>query len=1656
MEKLKSLLSVIVSDLRTISQEGRNKFQNIKDVSERVILTIKYLEEQSTTSEQLMQNLKIKSEEIIKPFLMALETKNQKMISIAIGSILKLISHSSISINSLPLILNKMQMLIDVGSDESVQLKVLQGLLVLITTMGDIHDDTLSQCLVLCFRLHCSKNISIQSTSSATLPQIIRIIFDRVSAEIKESTNIPTTSTTPPTSDENKDDATTTEAEQKESTTTTAEQIAPTSTASSPATPSIIPANINKSPVSTLKPAAKDAYLLLQDLCYITGGDSPEWLPPATTISRSSGLEFIEMIISVHHDIFFKLNEFKYLLKDKICPLLIKSFKFKMDFYHTVRLMRVITQFISKFSQIMVTESDVLLTRSIKMMDNENPIWTQILALESFRVYSEDPNLLRQFYINYDKDNNSAKIFENMTITIGKYIQNFYNLDSSLFTLVNTSKNRLIDLLWQNEPPQIKENYIISVCTECINGIVNAVSKINNPDIECDNEIFPQMANSCWVSILGAISLLLSKSNDEALIQMVLKSLQSFTNTCGELHLSGPRDALLTCLCKTTVLPSFELLNSNNLNLNQPGKEKEKDKEGNKESNSGNSEASSNSSTPQYSSQNSNNSNNNNGNGNGSSLMFEDKLSNFYPTTKNILSVKILFNIAHCMGSVLDESWILVLETLETWNRFFESFLKKKENSTSSTSATPNSNDITSSPKEISSPRNIGEVPILMNSMDNLFKSSSQLDIRSLQYLLEALGKLCTSSFNLKSFNSTPNMFGITKLKDTALANLYRIDKIWPMISDHIIDAGNHRNLQFRKYSVEFLNSIIKSTISLQQNKKDKEKEKEKDLSSLQSPTSDDLSQTNENEDLKTTAITTTITTESDNKLQLLDKNQIQLEFFITMEELSFSTSNDTKEKVLESIYIILSNSGQSLTTAWPIILSTLLRMSKGNEKRFITLSFSSLELICNEFLSNLTPECLALTIELIESFVSQKSEINNSLTASSGLLSDLTYFLANENSIKTSKYHVSDGKASDPVLEAHKHTSSKPSINQRIYPSISENSPFFKDKTRSLIDRMWLCVFSSMKTLSIDSRAPIRNGVVVIFFQILTTYFHLFEKDLLEIILWDTLFPLLSEIKSFSEKADQERIDSDLGSGVKLLVHHSRNTAQKQWDETQVLSIGGMVRIFKQFFDTLTTLPSFLRSWECLLNHLETESKSTSKEVSLSSLSFLHEIVNTSSIIDPSHPELSESIWETLLRLSKLFDQQPSSSKTLSVYIKVFTDLFNKTRSQLDHQQMNRALGIIFPMGISIGDSSTDLSNPQTHAIQIIKSLPPLSEDIFPSIIGVLLKYISIGINQPFTPSSNCDFIFPPLIQTKDLVYYSTITEKSIELIYELFSHQTTTDSMRSLVFEDIIKMFGFSMLTKYTKYHSTIWKLSISNLIKILPSGLLAINSDSNYLNDIKRNIIWTELIDSIQTFILHERPNHPISPEKKLEEDKYDIDLINAISKEMVGFSGIKVERVSIIRDRLVEILQEGSMLSAHGREKVAQSCYQNMFSICSKAEPSNPESIEIAKVVLPVVLKRCKEVLQRFVIDERQSGSYPLPRYRLSEISFILKEIYDLQLQPGVYHNNNQNSIIKPECKRPHLLELYPILCDCICTSEKEIKELLKNIFIIVSKEFLNIN
>lgn len=97
----------------------------------------------------------------------------------------------------------------------------------------------------------------------------------------------------------------------------------------------------------------------------------------------------------------------------------------------------------------------------------------------------------------------------------------------------------------------------------------------------------------------------------------------------------------------------------------------------------------------------------------------------------------------------------------------------------------------------------------------------------------------------------------------------------------------------------------------------------------------------------------------------------------------------------------------------------------------------------------------------------------------------------------------------------------------------------------------------------------------------------------------------------------------------------------------------------------------------------------------------------------------------------------------------------------------------------------------------------------------------------------------------------------------------------------------------------------------------------------------------------------------------------------------------------------------------REEFAKTCFETLLQFSLLNETSNDiissknlvnnnllnddtvaEGGTAGRLAITALLQRFEEVLKKFNEDERQSGKNPLPKYRLSEISFVLKAIATL--------------------------------------------------------------
>ena len=156
---------------------------------------------------------------------------------------------------------------------------------------------------------------------------------------------------------------------------------------------------------------------------------------------------------------------------------------------------------------------------------------------------------------------------------------------------------------------------------------------------------------------------------------------------------------------------------------------------------------------------------------------------------------------------------------------------------------------------------------------------------------------------------------------------------------------------------------------------------------------------------------------------------------------------------------------------------------------------------------------------------------------------------------------------------------------------------------------------------------------------------------------------------------------------------------------------------------------------------------------------------------------------------------------------------------------------------------------------------------------------------------------------------------------------------------------------------------------------------------------------------------------------------------------------------------------------------QICINELFNICKyKSDEEILENIKkekiiinkdkyihnhikIGKICTVLLIQKINEILKKFREDEIKSGDMPLNRGRIKEIVNLLENIKNLEIFPNINTLEKDEKeeekkditvfdVIK-KTKKLHLFYIQPILNDLIDTKEKEIKNLVKEIFIEIT-------
>ncbi|KAJ8269821.1 hypothetical protein COCON_G00124280 [Conger conger] len=323
-----------------------------------------------------------------------------------------------------------------------------------------------------------------------------------------------------------------------------------------------------------------------------------------------------------------------------------------------------------------------------------------------------------------------------------------------------------------------------------------------------------------------------------------------------------------------------------------------------------------------------------------------------------------------------------------------------------------------------------------------------------------------------------------------------------------------------------------------------------------------------------------------------LSQNQrLQLLLLGPLADLSGVLQPDIRQRQLESVLQILQSQGDSLGPGWPLLLGVIGAIRNDQGESLIRTAFQCLQLVVTDFLPTMPCTCLQIVVEVAGSFGLQNQELNISLT-SIGLLWNISDCLFQRGG------QIDQELNREEVLLEQQAREKGVALNRPFHPA----PPF---------DCLWLCLYAQLGELCVDPRPAVRKSAGQTLFSTISAHGTLLQPATWHTVIWKVLFRLLGCVRCSSSTADREKIES---GGGNILIHHSRDTAEKQWAETWVLTLAGVARIFNTRRHLLQSLGDFFKAWELLLDHIQSAALSRNNEVSLAALKSFQEILQITS----------------------------------------------------------------------------------------------------------------------------------------------------------------------------------------------------------------------------------------------------------------------------------------------------------------------------------------------------------------------------------------------------------------------------------------------------------
>ena len=1576
----------------------------------------------------------------MKPFLLACGTRNPKFAGSGIVGLQRLVVSNALSKEALTEALEAFRECATLPLD--IQLKVLQALPSLLQNYaGSLTGKLLLTAFQVCFLLYNSKTAVVSNTAAASLQQLVNSTFEKTS-EKGESQHRDDSSVEVPIGDG----------------------------------------------TSTIYGAALDAYRLLEDICLLTDGRRPKHLITASLV-QNFGLELLEPVLASHAHTVMEHPEQIHVLRLRLMPLIIRMLSERANFSTTVRVMRLVQPIISHLMFALAPECEMVLSLLNHMLDADAAVvWKRALCLEVFRTIHSEPALIRSIHAHYDGTDERRNILRDhlgslvrltsenpAAIGLGQQssiptalgqiddsgdqaaVQAGGLVGSIGASVAATDFDRLglshqwstlrvscIDLLDKSEPPDLPATYIYSLTLTCVTmfseGLARflmpfsipsntksrrkqtteqAVPEKDNRDEHLDmnpskpqshggrkvpinpltlkqHVLYDQISTSgqimehCWPAVLAASSAFLNATLDSEYYHSLIRAFQRFTQVAGLLELTTPRDAFLTTLGKHAIPPLIGAKAASQRNLNE-----------NKHDfspNPGNDKRSINPETSKM-------------------------------TTRHFLCLRALLNLGIALGPGLEQSWIIILDTLLQADLVLSlsgQARRKKTKRLASTGEDEAAADRTDSVEDLGIEMTAAEA-----AASRLFETTFDL---SDEAFLEFLTCLCSLLDTHTETNPRANELPSPKPKPhkhkkvrsttgftmeggaSAYGNGFVVDKLHDVIQSNVV-----RFLQpeTAKSGWNLLLEVLSETIDLQSARPDIRIKAATALNDL--------------------LVTVSVSQESltpEERDAVRNRSLRALLSETTFLQTSRAQSNNSNQNceveihrlALESLKTILEHCGDALDTGWSSVLAiidSIFQVSSDDAHtaqlpslKLVRPAFDSLQLVCSDFLSFVPISHFMTLLDTLHAFCAQNQDLNISLTTA-------TFFR------NVSDYLQRDGQSItlDPIWSDN---------FSNVDLTILARQPNIEKSTPAL----WVYLLLRLKLLSTDSRLEVRHSALHTLFRIFDACFDQLATSSVGICFKIVLIKMLEA----NEECYRNVKDETLPERAESL--------SRSWNLTAIVEIEGTTEFLSQCLQgneknrVLADMCRELLTQFMII--LQRRTLDIGRAIHTGTSKILSTMNSTKGLIDIGHP-IIEKGWE-MWELSNPASYQDDSERkrndnqdALIPYLRSLHELLRLTGQRLPFEQIESIkeelrVSVIQSTATAYSVDIDRMTPTQDLVLRSLEMIPTTDPKAVAELVQSITSLITLAYEQDEDPSGK-KLTYVSLSKTAMTLLESFVIKhlrrRHIDLIRIVFEAITALAIPIRLKYQWRLEGKGLSP-----------WKKATKTALAILEAAMpLARESEEEVAS------LW-EAVVQISDGVVSANCDACINVEDIPSDRDFDIEAFSRMQRIIIPALGSSTIP-DTIRQKFTESLFKNSIihephvddlagpgqdlleglqsthigrvnhLPASPRSKLSYLLLDELFDLVAGKDGTS-EHIKLAQAAAPYLILRAGLTLKAYVMDHPLRGRMPQPSSQKREMFHILRKLIELDSEPkaipaapGISSKNKK-----------HLHILYPLVMQAL--------------------------